>query len=82
MRSSNCRKESIVCVEKCAVFCCAKANLCALFGCTLRETELTCQRWLTKKRLRAGASSLSLAATAEFSAMTTSVPSLKFATRT
>jgi len=53
-----------------------------VFGCTLRETELTCQRCPTKKRLREGASNFSLAAAEELAARMTSSPSLKLATRT
>ena len=68
-------------MENCAVFCDAAASLRDAFGCTLIETDLTCQRWLDKKRLREGARSLSLAAAAEFTASSTSSPSLKLTTR-
>ena len=71
-----CRRlsESSVSVENCAAFCAAAACVCDAFGCTRTETELTCQRWLHKKRLREGASSLSLAAAAEFAASKHDLP--------
>ena len=82
MLSCSACKESSVGVEKYAVFCAAAGPVWGAFGCTLRETELTCQRCSTKKRLRDGASSFSLAAAAELAARITSSPSLKLATRT
>jgi hypothetical protein len=75
-------KEYNVCVEKYADFCAATGAVLGVFGCTLRETELTCQRCPTKKRLREGASNFSLAAAEELAARMTSSPSLKLATRT
>jgi len=69
-------------VDNCAVFCGAATLFCDAFGCTRTDTELTCHRWFTKKRLREGASNLSFAAAAELPAITTSSPSLKLTTRT
>jgi hypothetical protein len=68
-------------VEKCAFFCGAPTASRDAFGCTLTQTELTCQRWFNKKRLREGASNFSFAAAAELTASSTSSPSLKLATR-
>jgi hypothetical protein len=82
MLSCSACKESNVGVEKYADFCAATAPLRGVFGCTLTETELTCQRCPTKKRLREGARSFSLAAAEELAARMTSSPSLKLATRT
>jgi hypothetical protein len=50
-------------------------------GCTLTETELTCQRRSLRKRTRAGASSFSFAAVAELGAASTSSEPLQFSKR-
>ena len=82
MLSCSACKESSVGVDKYADFRVAATGLRGAFGCTLRETELTCHRCSTKKRLRDGASSFSLAAAEELAARITSSPSLMLATRT
>ena len=80
MPSCSACKESNVGVEKYADFCAATTPLRGVFGCTLTETELTCQRCPTKKRLREGARSFSLAAAEELAADSITPPPVAFDT--